>query len=359
MENQELQIIEQPELTAVVKKSTIDLTKAQEHALAFAPYMQQYHELASVLSGMDKVSPTADDAKKAREARLKMVKIRTGSETIKDERKAIMLIESNLIQDLYNVVKNTCALTESEFLAIEKHQERVESERLEKLAESRRTLLSEYGDVNQFVDLKAMDDETFGKFLENEKLAFTARKEAAEKEEQERLAAEKKAEEERLARIEAERKEQERVKAENEKLRLENEAKEKELAAERKKQAEEKAEADRLAKIESDRQAKIQAEKDAEIDKLKAEQEKEKQRKEKELAEEKARIEAEESDRLAKEKAALLAPDKEKINKLFLEIKAFEFPDVQTPEALAIINDIKEGFAIILQGIKDKAKTLK
>jgi hypothetical protein len=357
--NTELQIVEQPELVAVVKKSTIELTKAQAHAAAFSPFMIQYHELAAVLSDLDKTNPTAEDAKKAREARLKMVKIRTGSEAIKDERKAIMLIESNLIQDLFNVVKNTCALTEAEFMAIEKHQERIEAERLEKLAESRIALLSPYGEINQFVDLKAMDEETFAKYLSNERLSFETRKQQEEKAEQDRIAAEKQAEADRLAKIEAEKKEQERIKAENEKLRLEAEAKEKELAAERKKQAEAEAERQRLAKIEADKQAKIQAEKDAEIAKLKAEQEAERQRKEKELAKEKARIEAEEADKRAKEKAALLAPDKEKINLLFVQIRDFAFPDVQTDEAKKIVSDVKESFGFLMSAIKEQAKLLK
>lgn len=376
MENQELQIIEQPELTAIVKKSNIELTKAQSHALAFAPLMQQYHELAAVLSGLDKVNPTAADAKTARDTRLKMVKVRTGADTIKDDRKAILLIESSLIQDLRNVVANTCALTEAEFITVEKHRERVEAERLEKIAESRRLQLSEFGEVNQFVDLKAMDDETFTKFLENERLAFTARKEAAEKAEQERKATEEKAEQERLAKIEADRIEQERIKAENEKLRLENEAKEKELAAERKKQADEKAESERLAKIESEKQAKvladqkkasdlqaaeakkIQDDKDAEISKLKAEQEAEKQRKEKELAYEKARIEAEDSEKKAREKAAIAAPDREKVKVFFTEFEKLKFPELQSEQGKLMADKIFDAMSIVRKLIIAESKNL-
>lgn len=348
MKTQELTVIEQPEFTEVVSKSKIEPTKAQEHAMAFAPLMIQYHELAVVLSDLDKVNPTPEHAKKAREARLKMVKIRTGSEDIKDERKSIILIESNLIQDLHNVVKNTCALTEAEFMAIEKHQERLEADRLEKIAENRIKLLEPYGEVNQFVDLKSMDEETFQKYLSNEKLAFETREAQAKKAELDRIEAEKKADAERLAKIESDRIEQERIKKENEELRLANEVKEKELAKEREIQAKK----DKEAKAEQDK-------KDAEIAKLKAEQEAEKVRKEKELEAEKARIEAEESEKLAKEKSALLAPDKEKINLLYVAIRDFSFPETQTPEATKIITDIKESFDFLLKMIKESAKSLK
>lgn len=352
----ELTVIEQPEFTEVVQKSKIELTKAQEHALAFAPLMQQYHELASVMADLDKVNPTTDHAKKARETRLKMVKIRTGAEIVKDDRKSVLLIESNLIQDLHNVVKNTCALTESEFLAIEKHQERIESERLEKIAESRKLLLEPYGEINQFVDLKAMDDITFEKYLSNEKLAFETREEKAKKAELDRIAAEEKAEQERKDKEEADRVEQERIKAENEKLRLENEAKEKELAKEREAQAEK----DRLAKIESERLTKIQADKDAEIAKLKAEQEAEKQRKEKELADERLRVEAEEADKKAKEKAALLAPDKEKIKAFFAKFETLtkEFPELTSEEGKSMALKVKEAMGLVRGIIINESKKL-
>jgi len=354
--NKELKIVEQPELTGVVQKSKVELTKAQAHAMAFAPLMKDYHELASVLTDLDKVNPTPEHAKKAREARLKMVKIRTGSDAVKDDRKAILLIESNLIQDLYNVVKNTCALTESEFMAIEKHQERIESERLEAIRQERVLLLEPYGEVNQFVDLKAMDQPTFEKYLANEKLAFETRLVQEKQAELDRIEAEKKAE---LERLEKERLEAERIEAQRlENIRLKEESDK--LQVEQKKLAEEQAKKDAIAKAESERLAKIAAEEKAKADKLQAEL-KAKQDAEKLAQEqEKARIEAEEADKLAKEKAALLAPDKEKVKAFFVKFDALrnEFPELTSELGIELSVKVKESLALVRGIIINESKKL-
>jgi len=356
VKTQELSVIEQPEFTEVVSKSKIELSKAQQHAVAFAPSMNQYHELAAVLSDLDKVSPTAEDSKKAREARLKMVKIRTGAETIKDDLKAIILVEGNLIQDLFNVVKNTCLLTEAEFTAVEKHQERIEAAKKEVLYTERVALLEPYGEINQFVDLRAMDEESFAKYLENEKLAFNTKIEQEKAAELARIKAEKKAESERL---EAERKQAE----ENERIRLENEK----LKAEQEKQAEanrmakieqdkKDQEAARLAKIESDKLAAIQAENIRIANELKAKQEAEQLS----IEQDKARIEAEEAEKIAKEKAALLAPDKEKVKAYFAKFEALrlEFPDLQSDQGKAMKLRVDEAMALVKKIIIQDSKTL-
>lgn len=114
-------------LTPVLKDTKIELSKASGHAMAFAPSMSSYLELAEVIKTLDKVNPTETMAKQAREARLKMVKVRTAAEEIKDLRKEGIRAEGDLIQALFNVVKNSCLVTETEFTEIEKHQERKEA----------------------------------------------------------------------------------------------------------------------------------------------------------------------------------------------------------------------------------------
>jgi colicin import membrane protein len=104
---------------------------------------------------------------------------------------------------------------------------------------------------------------------------------AKKKEYEDRIEAEKKAEAERVAKEKAEKEEQERIRKENERLRIEAEKKEKELAAERAKaEAEAKAAAEKAAKERAASEAILRAE------------------------QEKARLEAEKA---AKEKAALEA----------------------------------------------------
>lgn len=117
------------ELSPVLKDTKIELSKAESHAMAFAPSMATYLELAETIKGFDKINPTEIMAKQAREARLKMVKVRTSAEEIKDLRKEGIRAEGDLIQALFNVVKNSCIVTETEFTEIEKHRERKEAER--------------------------------------------------------------------------------------------------------------------------------------------------------------------------------------------------------------------------------------
>lgn len=71
------------------------------------------------------------------------------------------------------------------------------------------------------------------------------------------------------------------------------------------------------------------------------------------------RIADEELDRIAKEKSESLAPDRDKINKMYTEIKNFQFPELSDPDAIQIVEEVKQGFEIILKGIVSAAKTLK
>lgn len=74
---------------------------------------------------------------------------------------------------------------------------------------------------------------------------------------------------------------------------------------------------------------------------------------------EKERIEAEEAGKAAKLKAEALAPDKTKINALYLAIKNIAIPECQSVEAKQIVTDIQVGLKIILDGIKNKSEILK
>lgn len=158
-ETEELLIIIPDSLSPVLKDTKIELSKAQSHALAFAPSMGTYLELAEKLNGINKINPTETDAKIARENRLKMVKVRTAAEEIKDLRKEGIKAEGDLIQSLFNVVKNSCLVTENEFTEIEKHQERKESERQSELSAVRIELLATFGTDTTYLPLGIMTDD--------------------------------------------------------------------------------------------------------------------------------------------------------------------------------------------------------
>lgn len=51
-----------------------------------------------------------------------------------------------------------------------------------------------------------------------------------------------------------------------------------------------------------------------------------------------------------------MGTDKEKLNDLFARIRGFEFPECETDDGKQVVKEIKEGFDIILTGMKDAAK---
>jgi hypothetical protein len=358
METLELVKVEQPELLQVVNESKIEFTKAESYAAGYAPFMHEVNTLSQGLKTINKINPTTTDAKTARLQRLALVKVRTAAENKKKEDKEVIVIEGRLIDGLFKVVENAAKLTESEYLEIEKHQERVEAERLSNLEFVRKTLLSPYGEVNQFVDLKAMDDDNFNKYLATEKLAFETREAQAKQAELDRIEAERLAEEERVkAELEA-KAEQERIQLENEELKRTAAVKEAELKAEREIQA--KAEAERLkqAKDAADKAAKIQAELKAANEKIAFALKQKEEAEQLAQEEERKRIESEEAEKKAKAKAAILAPDKVKVKALFESVKAIKVPEFKSEEAIKLGKRVEEALQIVRQLIIQDSKNL-
>ncbi len=325
----ELQVIEIPEFLPLTKQSGIE--KAQTYAATFAPFMITVKELSTKAATINKENPTLLDAKLAREVRLALVKNRTATGTQKDKDKAAILAESNLIQNLHNVVVNTSQLVEAELMEVEKFAERQEAARVSALKAERMELLLPYVEDANVFPLGTISEDAFNDLLTGSKLAHEAKIEAARLAEEKRIVEEK----ERLA-------EQARIKAENERLKLEAEEKEKSLAAER-------AETARLAKIEADKNAeklaKIEAANKAARDKAAAELKAANDAAAKYAADLKAKQDAEAkvlADKIAAEKKAAKAPVKEKM-RIAVSSLALVLPDSEiTSDILSKFNGFKK-----------------
>ena len=50
--------------------------------------------------------------------------------------------------------------------------------------------------------------------------------------------------------------------------------------------------------------------------------------------------------------------DKEKINDLYIRIRDFTFPECDDEEMKQLVSEVKEGFKIILKGIKNGTKKI-
>lgn len=314
------------EFEPIVKQSGLD--KAEQYAAIFAPFMITLKELSNKAETINKDTPSVLDAKLAREVRLAMAKNRTASEKIKDANKASLIAESNLIQNLYNIISNASKLSETDLDAVEKYAENKEKERKAALAVERAAMFAYLETDLTGYDLGGMSDNVFSDLLESQKLLH-----------EKKIADAARLEAERIAAVKAEIERQAALKAENERLKTEA------------------IEAARLAKIESDKADILAKENAAKLAAIEAENNRVRQKAAADLkdaqdaatkaqAEIQAKKEAERkevSDKLAAENKAAKAPDKDKLKKVITDMV---FPDfgLSTADAVNVAHEIEIKF---------------
>lgn len=272
----------------------------------FEPMLHKMEELENEFNEVVNL-PIADDltSKKAKELRLKYVKVRTGTAEIHKQQKAFYWNGGKFVDGWKNAQIFASEGKEKKLEEIERYKENIEKEKIAKLNEERSNMILPY--INPFlsddtIQYGTMQADVWDAYYNAKVKAFN-----------DRIEAEKKAETDRIEREKAEVEERARIKAENEKLKKEAEEKEKQLTAERKKR---EAEAMKL-------KAKADAEKKAYELKIK----KETDAKNKLLAEAKAKADAErkEQEDILKEKLKL---EKLSINKrLTVWIDGFVLPE--------------------------------
>jgi len=297
-------------------KFGLEKTEAQQIESVFAPMLEKMVELEKEYNEIVLLSPTEQSTiLKARELRLKYVKVRTGTEKIHEKAKSYYLAGGRFVDAWRNAQKFSAIGKESELEKIEKHFELIEQEKKEKLNEDRQKQLVQFVPDITMYNLKDMSEAGFTELLNNSKIAFETR-----------IEAEKKAEQERIKQAEKEAEEREKMKIENAKLKAEAAAKEKAMAKERAEQ-EKKLVAER-AKVKAEAEAKMKLEMEL------------KTKKEAEEAKQKQELEA--------KKQAELAPDREKLIAYAVELECLEVPKLQSKEAKQIL---LEAIKIINQAI--------
>ncbi len=292
------------ELEKVVINSGLELSEGEQIKQSYLPFFIQIAEIKEDAKHINFENPSEEDEKKARELRLRTVKIRTGSAKIKDERKKIHLLKGNLEQSSYNLIKTGCELEEEMFFQLEKKRENEEMQRIELLVLKRTEKISMFCSDPSIYPLSRMTDDEFNAVFITLKEVFE-RKIESERIEAERIETERKAE---LKRIEDQRIENEKLKAEaierEKQQQIEREKAEAILKAERKKK-------DELIRIEREKAEAIQEE-------LKNERLKQLQIEEERKAEEERLIKI----KIEKENA----PIKEKLNEWIENLKLDKSP---------------------------------
>lgn len=159
------------ELERVVLESGLELSEGEQIKQSYLPFFIQIAEIKEESKKINFENPTELDEKIACELRLRMVKIRTGSATIKDERKKIHLLRGNLEQSSYNLIKTGCELEEEIFLQVEKKREIAEKLRKENLKNERLELLKDVCETPEIYPLSEMEEESFNDLFEALKIA--------------------------------------------------------------------------------------------------------------------------------------------------------------------------------------------
>jgi len=338
-------------LNQIVSVSGLDKIRAMDHAMKFVPFMKEITELSKAYETMDKENPSPADVKTARENRLAIVKLRTGSSKEKKSLKEGIQTEGKLLDALDNKVDSSATSMEEKYEAIEKHAENLEKEQKEKLKSERFEILKELTDMASHYPLAEMQQESFDELVNGLKLAKEAKIEADKKAELERLEKEKqeagKREEMRLEniRLKSEAEENERMAA----IEKENQKKELEKVEALRKTEQEKS--DKLLEAQRKQAEKIKAENEAKLKKEREENERlAKELKDKKDAEEhaikqaKEKVQQEESKRLLDEKQAAKAPDKEKLRKFVAGIELPQQASGLSLESILIENEIIKKF---------------
>jgi hypothetical protein len=283
-------------MIALLKESHLELTEAEQIKQSYLPFFVQMAEIKEESKKISFDNPGDIDEVIARNLRIRTMKIRTGSEAIKVDRKRIHMLKADVEQKTWNLIAADCKLAEEQFAQVEKRKEILEKKRQAELKAQREELLKEFVEDVSLYPLGTISQESFDQLLNGFKLAAKQKEEQAAKELEERLAREK-----------VQQEEQERIKAENERLRAEAAEKERLLAIERAEQIRIAQEQEKALQAEREKAAaelqareKIAAAERAEAAKeLKAQQDKadaekwaaEKLRK---IAEDKARLEQDE-----------------------------------------------------------------
>lgn len=289
---------------------------------SYAPHAIAGSAIKAKLAALPVVGPS-----EAREIRLAMVKVRTGSDKTRKELKADSLLRGKAIDGLHAMIELDATAIEKQMEDIEKAAERAEAARIAALRDERLATLRPYVADPSVYQVERMTETAFAELVDSSRIAHESR-ERARIEAENAAAAAKEAE--RLAAIEAERKRQEELAA----AKAEAEAMRKKAAAEAeaRRVADEKSRAERAAieakaaaerkafeEVAAKERARVEAERAAErarMIKIEAERKAEAEAK----AAEQAIKDAEDKERrLAAERAAA-APDAEKIARFAADI---------------------------------------
>lgn len=162
-------------------------------AAQFQPMLDKMVELEDEFNQVIQL-PIEDPetSKKAKEVRLKYVKIRTGTAEIHKQQKQFYLNGGRFVDGWKNAQIFASQGKEAKLEEIEKYQERLQAERIAKLQAERQAALAPYVEDTLHLDLGTMHEDVWNSYFATKKQQHADRIAAEQEAERQRIEAEKK-----------------------------------------------------------------------------------------------------------------------------------------------------------------------
>jgi hypothetical protein len=314
------------DLQVVIEDNNIAKNSAQQLIDVFgAPFT----EAGKIIKDYESIVVTSEDQldimAEAKTKRLLLKRVRTTVENKRKELKEDSLRTGKAIDAVAKYIKDTITPVENYLELQEMFAKTQQAKRDAEKRELRLKQLTPYTDNPFMYDYFSMTEEMFTELVDTLKLQH-----------ERKLEEERRVEEQRIAKEKFEAEEQERVRAENLKLRKEAEERDaREIKERKQREAEQRIAQDKLDEERKKREA-LEAEQRAEREKL----ETERKQHEEEI------------------RQSLLAPDKEKLLMLATKIEATELPALASKDAQAVLNQVEELLARVSKYIRGNVKGL-
>ena len=168
----------------------IEESKAKQIQAQFQPMLDKMVDLEKKANEVFKL-PVESASSKAKEVRLQYVKVRTGTAAIHTEQKAFYLQAGRYVDGWKNAQLFASQGVEERLLKIERYAEIQEQKRIVELQNTRANQLLSFEIEIIPENLGAMTDDVWSNFLLGTETNYNARKEAEQKAEQQRLESER------------------------------------------------------------------------------------------------------------------------------------------------------------------------
>lgn len=169
--------IETQAVIIVEKPQTLEISKAESIQNSFAAKIKEKDNLTQVYNEIISQEITPELCSRAREARLQLVKVRTGTANIHKAEKEFYLVAGKFVDAIKNKITVSVEQMEENLEKIEKHFEILEAQRLESIKKIRVEILAEL-DQQPFPNIELMDDETFNTLVTGIETKIANEKEA-------------------------------------------------------------------------------------------------------------------------------------------------------------------------------------